>query len=381
MNSNFLFISLFIMTHLKESIFKNMFVLYMSKHFKLIKDTYYNPDTGFIGYNKLYQKLKDKGVSRQEIKYVLERQDVHQLTTKNNQPMKSFIPRFPKQEYQMDLIFFEHQNIHRIKYGLSVIDVFSKKADVQLLKNKNSSTVLRAIQQAFNKLGGKPTMIYVDEGTEFVNNELYEWMNDNKIKVIITYSHAPFVERFNRTIKEMMEKYLQSHKVKDVASITNKLVDNYNNSYHSAIGMTPNQVNDKNMHIVQMNIIKNSVVGKQTEIKVGSKVRTRLKDKKLRKGYKPKWDDKVYTVKEIDKPYYFLEGDERGYLRSHLQLVKDVQYYKNEEREKEKAERQKEKEEQQFTKEIEQPEERNRPPRRGVRQRKETDTGFNIKQI
>ncbi len=77
------------------------------KHFKLMKDSYYSPDTGFIGYNKLYHKLKDKGVSRQEIKHVLERQDVHQLTKKNNQAMKSFVPRFPEQEYQMDLIFFD----------------------------------------------------------------------------------------------------------------------------------------------------------------------------------------------------------------------------------------------------------------------------------
>lgn len=346
------------------------------KHFKLIKDTYYNPDSGFVGYNKLYQKLKDKGVSRQEIKYVLERQDVHQQTKKNNQPMKSFVPRFPKQEYQMDLIFFEHTNIHRDKYGLSVIDIFTKKADIQLLKNKNSNTVLEAIKKAFEKLGGKPKSVFVDEGTEFVNKQFFDWMEEQNIQVIVTYSHATFVERFNRTIKEMMEKYLQSHKVKDVASVTQKLVDNYNNSYHSVIGMAPNQVNDDNMHIVQMNIIKHSEIGKQKELKVGDKVRRRLKDKKLRKGYKAKWSDAVYVVDKIEKPYYYLKDDDRGYLRGHLQLLKDVQYYKNEEKEKEKNEEKVDKQiDEQFAEEIQQQEQPSRPKRN----RKEVDTGFNIK--
>ncbi len=76
-------------------------------------------------------------------------------------------------------------------------------------------------------------------------------MKDN-VSLIITFSHAPFIERFYQTIKEMTEKYLQSKQTKDIASVIDKLVNNYNNSYHSIIGMKPNEVNEDNMHIVRI---------------------------------------------------------------------------------------------------------------------------------
>ncbi len=56
-------------------------------------------------------------------------------------------------------------------------DAFTKKADVEVLKNKNSSTVQREhlITWVVN------LKVYVDEGTEFrvVNQELFDWMKEN----------------------------------------------------------------------------------------------------------------------------------------------------------------------------------------------------------
>jgi transposase InsO family protein len=177
----------------------------------------------------------------------------------------------------MDLIFIEnpHHN-NNSRYGLAVIDVFTKKAAIVLLQKKDQPSILEAVKTAFERMG-IPETVYADEGSEFISAGFKNYLNENGVTLIITYSHAPFIERFNRTIKEMMDKYLQSKETKDIASVLDKLVDNYNDSKHSVIGMAPNQVNEDNMHIAQMNIIKHAKRNYKPPIYVGMSVRVKLK--------------------------------------------------------------------------------------------------------
>ena len=56
-------------------------------------------------------------------------------------------------------------------------------------------------------------------------------MKENKIEVIFSLTHAPMVERLNRTIKELLEKYLQATGTKTITNVLPKIIKNYNNSY------------------------------------------------------------------------------------------------------------------------------------------------------
>jgi SOS response regulatory protein OraA/RecX len=76
---------------------------------ELIKKAYYDPNQGFVGIEKLYRKLKSKGVTRKDIAAVLRKQEVYQVNKKNNQEHKSFIPRYPGQEFQIDLIYIDEE--------------------------------------------------------------------------------------------------------------------------------------------------------------------------------------------------------------------------------------------------------------------------------
>jgi hypothetical protein len=189
----------------------------MSKE-EIIKKAYYDTETGFVGINKLYEKLKGK-VTKKDIKNFLDKQEVYQLNKKNNRRLNSFIPTHPKQEFQMDLIFIEnpHHN-NNSRYGLAVIDVFTKKAAIVLLQKKDQPSILEAVKTAFERMG-VPETVYADEGSEFISAGFKNYLNENSVTLITTYSHAPFIERFNRTIKEMMDKYLQSKETKDIASV------------------------------------------------------------------------------------------------------------------------------------------------------------------
>ena len=57
-------------------------------------------------------------------------------------------------------------------------------------------------------------------------------MSDNNIEIIFTLGHAPMVERFNRTLKELLNKYLQSTNSKTITNVLPKILNNYNSSYH-----------------------------------------------------------------------------------------------------------------------------------------------------
>ncbi len=82
---------------------------------------------------------------------------------------------------------------------------------------------------------GIPKFIYCDEGTEFNNEQFLNLMKENGIEVIFSLTHAQMVERLNRTIKELLYKFLQSTGTKTITNVLPKIIQNYNNSYHSTI--------------------------------------------------------------------------------------------------------------------------------------------------
>lgn len=294
----------------------------------IIKQAYYDPEIGFSGINKLYHKLKSQGISINDIKKFISKQEVYQQNKKNNEKGNSFIPRYPLQEFQVDLIYLDYPNLNLHKYALCCIDTFSKKADVELLKSKDAGDVTYAMSKVISRLG-LPEIIYCDEGSEFKNKIFLKLMKENDVEVIFALGHATFVERFNRTIKEMLSKYTQSTNSKTITNVISKIVSNYNNSFHSVIGMTPNEVNDETQHIAQLNILNHSYQKKRAPLAVGQKVRVQLKEKLTTKGYTPKFSKTIHTILEKKKYYYVVNDSDKMYMRSNLRPVSDIEVNTN----------------------------------------------------
>lgn len=290
----------------------------------IIRKTYYNPDEGFVGIDKLYRKLKSSGVTKDEIKAFLKKQEVYQVNKKNNKKSASWLPRFPMQEFQIDLIYLDDTHLNKAAYGLCVIDAFSKRADVELMKKRTSGATVDAMMNVLDRMG-VPDSFYCDEGSEFNNAAFKRLCDELGIHLIFTIRHAPIVERFNRTVKEMLSKYLQSTNSKTIVNVLPKIVANYNNSFHSSIGMAPSEVNKDTMHIAQINLIKRSTIVPYYSFEVGDRVRVQVKPKSFVKGYKPKFSKTIYEVTEKGKGYYLTTKDDRKYLRSNLQKVTEAE--------------------------------------------------------
>ena len=94
-------------------------------------------------------------------------------------------------------------NNKNVKHLLCVIDVFTKYAWVKPLKDKKGKTVLNAFIEIVNESNRKPNKLWVDQGREFYNKLMQEWLDNNDILMYSTHNEGKSViaERFIKTLK------------------------------------------------------------------------------------------------------------------------------------------------------------------------------------
>ena len=74
-----------------------------------------------------------------------------------------------------------------IRYLLCAIDLFSKYAWVVPLQDEKCITIVNAFQNILDSSKRKPNKIWVDQGSEFYNSSFEKWLEDNDIKMYLTY--------------------------------------------------------------------------------------------------------------------------------------------------------------------------------------------------
>ena len=120
---------------------------------------------------------------------------------------------------------------------------------METLTKRDNTNIIKAMKNVLKKLNLEPEIVYSDLGSEFVSKPFAKLMKEEGIEHITTNLHASIVERVHRTIKTMLEKNKTANKVKTWESIMDDIVFNYNNTYHSSIGLEPSEVNNENKHI------------------------------------------------------------------------------------------------------------------------------------
>ena len=192
------------------------------------------------------------------------------------------------------------------KYMLNVIDVFSKYAWSIPMKNKTGQTTLEAFRKIVKDSGRIPKHIWVDKGLEFYNKYVTGWLEENNATRYSTYSEhkSVVVERFNRTLKEIMWKKFTAENTRNWIDMLDALLHTYNNSVHSTIGMTPVEASEKeNETKVLQNIINKSrpISKSKPKFKVGDRVRISRSKGLFEKGYLPNWSEELYIVDKVQE--------------------------------------------------------------------------------
>lgn len=202
-----------------------------------------------------------------------------------------------------DLQSVSKQN-NGFKYLLTVIDIFSKRAYTIPLKSKSSDVIINAFEKLFNSSSRLPKKLWTDQGSEFTNRNFKKFLKDNNIELYHVYNEgkANVIERFNRTLGEMIQKHMTTNQTSKYINVLQKLLDEYNNKYHSSIKMTPFEASDpENVSTVRNNLYSNiKPIKPKKSFKVGDRVRITKYKTQFEKGYKPKWTNEIFTVEEIN---------------------------------------------------------------------------------
>ena len=189
------------------------------------------------------------------------------------------------------------------KYILTNIDVFSKIAYAYPIKSKKIQDIKPCFEKIFGK--NKPKYIWSDKEPAFLSKEMQQFFKDNNVKIYHTNSYlkAVVIERFNRSLRELMMKHFTKNNNTVWYNILPKLIKTYNNRYHSTIKMAPIKVNKSNEKNIKENIYTYNKINKNPKFKIGDLVRISLKTRKIfdKPSGNIKWSEELFKIHSIKK--------------------------------------------------------------------------------
>ena len=131
------------------------------------------------------------------------------------------------------------------------------------------------------------------------------------------------VERVNRTLKSRIQKYFYKNRTKNWIDILDHVVDNYNNTPHSAIGIAPNEVSESNRKQVYKRLYPDLGLRTVCKLKEGDQVRKIIDKEFHEKGYTQNWSEQIYIIDKVKQSngvcYY--------YLKNHANIILPGIYY------------------------------------------------------
>ena len=189
------------------------------------------------------------------------------------------------------------------KYIFTNIDIFSKYAYAFPLKTKTVKETKFCFQKIFKER--KPSHIWSDRESAFFSKEMLQFFKDNNVKIYYTHSHlkAVIIERFNKSLRELMMKLFVKNNNTVWYNILPDLIKTYNNRYHSTIKMKPKNVSKLNEKHIKNTVYNYDIINKKPKFKINDLVRISLKRRAL--FDKPtgniKWSEKLYKIYKINK--------------------------------------------------------------------------------
>ena len=180
-----------------------------------------------------------------------------------------------------------------------MVDVFSKRAYAQPMKRMRDFDATIAMENMLKMLPDLPKIIITDLGTEYYNSKMRALFQRFGIKhYSIRGKHKACVaERFIRTIKSRLERYFWEKKTHNWVDVLQDFIENYNNTYHRSIKMSPNAVNENNRKIVFANLFPHIKDKTPPRLQRGDKVRLLKRKNLFDKGYSRSWSTAIYEIK------------------------------------------------------------------------------------
>ena len=153
--------------------------------------------------------------------------------------------RFPRRSYdvagygilvQADLAFmFEKDGFNSF---LTVVDVFSRKIFIELLKSKKASDVQKAFENIYKEFGAPISEISTDQGKEFVALRNFFEQQDTRLTFKYGANKANFAEHAIYLIKRKLYFMLRDAVTDDWPKYISFVVESLNSRHLRSIGFT-----------------------------------------------------------------------------------------------------------------------------------------------
>ena len=161
------------------------------------------------------------------------------------------------------------------------------KSIVAVLKDKTGKSIAAALTTFFRNR--KPITIQSHKGTEFVNATVQQYLERQGVDFHTTHNpdiKGAVIERFNRTLKTKIYKYVTKNNTYRYLDVINNLAS-YNNSVHSTIAMPPSKVSPSNIYHIwrKVNSLRAKIRHGRVKFKVGDLVRITKQKVAFAKGY------------------------------------------------------------------------------------------------
>lgn len=270
----------------------------------LLEDVYFNPDSRacYAGVNAVFTEAKrrNKNVTLEAVKQFLFGQDAYTL----HKPVKR---RFNRNKmtspglnvkWQIDLA--DLQSIKRLNGGycylVVCIDVFSRFAFVEPVKDKRAETIANALAKIMKQR--RPWILYSDKGKEF-SGAFAKLLEAESIRHV--YATSPdvkcaIVERYIRTLKSRIWRHFTRTKTKRYLGVLPDIVAAINNSTHRILGRPPVSITNSNQNAVWKS---QQPEPEKAVFKIGDVVRITKEKDIFKKGYMENFVHEMFTIERV----------------------------------------------------------------------------------
>ena len=151
-----------------------------------------------------------------------------------------------------------------------------------------------------NESNRKWSKIWVDEGSEFYKRSIKSRLQDNDTEMYSTHNEGKSVvaKKFIKTLKNKIDKYMNSISKNVFISKLHDIVNKYNNTYHRTIKIKPVDVTSS--IYIDLNKENNK---EGPKFKVDDHIRISKYKNIFTKGYVQNWSGQVFLIKKVKKHY------------------------------------------------------------------------------
>lgn len=311
---------------------------------ELLRDLYYSPETGLQSAAALYRKAKqiNPNITQAIVNKFYLKQNVAQQFTQRH--IRS---QFPLRSYgvfeilQIDLLYTGNlvpAKNHNYKWIFVCIDRNTKYCFVKPLKDNDNDQCFNAmkdiLEEIYDQFDAIPIQIDSDSESAFRSEQFQTLLADSGIKHNLSNvgdkSSVGIVERMNRTIRMLIEKYRTAHQSNIWSDVLDKLIYNYNHSFHRTIKCTPTEALTNGNY--KYGLWQQNQVAKAQQapfikqgIQVGDQVRLKIKKLPFTKGTKPSFTRAVHTVEEIKEGRFYVSDRVNSYRKNELLKVDETE--------------------------------------------------------